>query len=642
MICTFLFSTISVKAQKCAADILFSPPSYYIDASTNENIIEYTVSLSFNSNSTFAQYVALQNLNVTITGTVLGSTGGVTNSQNTITPIFSPINGNVVAFTSYVNGPQLSYSVTPQSPSTTFQMNGGTQAPFVTPLFIWRLRASGPQDCTLFSASTAIGQNSYISVVPCSTNGGIVNTNVQLPNNGYICAAAANFKIGGDVKKPNDPGIKPCILNDPNNPSPTTTYGIENVKVKLSRLSITNDKQTFTNNTGNYMFDNNTWLFGYKLTAEKNGNFTCGVSTLDLVLIQKHILATQLFPTENWWQFVAANVNNSFDVQTGKITISTADIIELRRLILGLSTAFLNNKSWRFFDEKSVPNAPNEEINIVKLSKDELDANFIGVKIGDVNGSCSDCALGLTSENPSYLVKGETKLMIPDFALNQGEIVDIPVRIGEDNIAYAYNLGLRIDTDKFEILSVTPNYEFPSIGEESFNLNNTDNGEIKMLWAALAESQTFLSSGQVLFTVRVRAKSYQSSLSEAIHIDNELMENVYFGAEQTNPKIITLDFGASNRGLISSSKATFVTTAAVSDVNAPTNLQFSTPNRGKSVISVLNTQGKEVYRQSFEAEAGINTLQLDLSNHATKSEVYYYIIHTPHIPITGRFIKVSY
>ena len=67
-----------------------------------------------------------------------------------------------------------------------------------------------------------------------------------------------------------------------------------------------------------------------------------GVSTLDLVRIQKHLLGKELFDSP--YQYIAADANNSE-------SISAIDLIEIRKLILGIYTEFPANESWRFVDK---------------------------------------------------------------------------------------------------------------------------------------------------------------------------------------------------------------------------------------------------------------------------------------------------
>src|SRR5690606_32248274 len=122
----------------------------------------------------------------------------------------------------------------------------------------------------------------------------------------------------------------------------------------------------------------------YEVLPSKNDDPLAGVSTRDLITIQRHLLGIESLTIP--YQLIAADVNNSGG-------ISAKDLLDLRKLILGLSTEFPNNESWRFVNsDYTFPDPQNpwnfeEERAYVDLSSDEMHADFIGVKIGDVNGS---------------------------------------------------------------------------------------------------------------------------------------------------------------------------------------------------------------------------------------------------------------
>jgi len=111
-----------------------------------------------------------------------------------------------------------------------------------------------------------------------------------------------------------------------------------------------------------------------------------GVTTFDLVTISKHIL--NINTLDSPYKMIAADANNSG-------TITTLDLVQIRKLILFIDNEFSNNTSWRFVDGAyNFPNASNpwaevfpEVININNVTADQLSNNFVAVKIGDVNGS---------------------------------------------------------------------------------------------------------------------------------------------------------------------------------------------------------------------------------------------------------------
>jgi hypothetical protein len=116
------------------------------------------------------------------------------------------------------------------------------------------------------------------------------------------------------------------------------------------------------------------------VSCKKTDDPRNGVSTLDLIIIQKHLLGLEELTSP--YKLIAADVNNSQSV-------SAIDLVEIRKLILGLLIVFPNNDSWRFvpvnheFDDPINPwPFPETYEGIYNYSFD-----FIGIKVGDVNNT---------------------------------------------------------------------------------------------------------------------------------------------------------------------------------------------------------------------------------------------------------------
>lgn len=114
-----------------------------------------------------------------------------------------------------------------------------------------------------------------------------------------------------------------------------------------------------------------------------------GVSTLDMVVMIRHILLIQPFP--NVYSYYAADVQ-------GSGSVSAIDMVEMRQLILSQTTSFRIGKSWIFLRDEILNEAlpfPNFQYNsnqpgeayyfIDQNTDDVLNVNFTGIKIGDVN-----------------------------------------------------------------------------------------------------------------------------------------------------------------------------------------------------------------------------------------------------------------
>jgi len=184
---------------------------------------------------------------------------------------------------------------------------------------------------------------------------------------------------------------------------------VEGVKVQVSGLS--GDKTVNTRNDGLFKFSGLENGGDYSIYPEFNKNPLNGVSTYDLLLMQKHILNIRVI--ESPYELIAADVNKSG-------SISIADILQLRKLILGIDKEFKENKSWRFVDAKytfkkeSNPFRFPEIVNINDLNG-SAEAYFYGVKIGDLNGNAvaNSTGLGDTREMSEYTLQSINKSLRP-------------------------------------------------------------------------------------------------------------------------------------------------------------------------------------------------------------------------------------
>ena len=120
--------------------------------------------------------------------------------------------------------------------------------------------------------------------------------------------------------------------------------GVENARVEI-RSSISPSVNYMSKQDGSYAFKEMPMVGSYTLHALRDDEPMNGVSTLDLVAIQKHILGTESLKSP--YKMIAADVNNDKD-------ISSIDLIELRKLILGIYDKLPESTSWRFVPKSYV------------------------------------------------------------------------------------------------------------------------------------------------------------------------------------------------------------------------------------------------------------------------------------------------
>ena len=129
---------------------------------------------------------------------------------------------------------------------------------------------------------------------------------------------------------------------------------------------------TTTNSDGIFKFSDLNVDKKYTLNITKETQYLEGVSTYDLLLINRHILGIK--PIMSKYGMIAADVNNS-----GSIT--TLDMVLIKKMILQIEKKFPNNSNWHFFDK-------NQQEIISFYPKEPWTINeIIGIKTGDVSSA---------------------------------------------------------------------------------------------------------------------------------------------------------------------------------------------------------------------------------------------------------------
>jgi len=219
------------------------------------------------------------------------------------------------------------------------------------------------------------------------------------------------------------------------------TYPGEKVPGVDVYLDRANGRMVQTDSEGRFLFDNIPLGTSFSVRPHSTRGYLYGVSTRDLVAIQKHLLDIQ--PLDNPYALIAADVNHSED-------ISVADLGELRKLILGKIRKFRKNSSWRF---------------------------------GGVS--------------PRYASQRE--LLIEDETLQPGQMARIRVQARRIHELEGLQATMEFNTDEIEIVQIIPNTEV-GMTAEHFNLEELRDGIFAFVW--VANNRVF---DNTLFELVVRA-----------------------------------------------------------------------------------------------------------------------------------------
>ncbi len=276
---------------------------------------------------------------------------------------------------------------------------------------------------------------------------------------------------------------------------------IENAEVNITGSAIC--PPVITDGSGNYGCN---WTDGtYTITPTKDGDDNCGVTTFDMVLVSKHILGVGgSFLPFTPYQILAADVNASNSV-------TTLDLVEMRRLILNIDTEFQSNSSWRFipenhdFPDSNDPSFWNfpEQINY-QYPDNCAELDFVGVKIGDVNCSAAaDCSTSnLLAENT-----GNTFLTtaIESYGSNSSQPITVLVQTQQDiTDLYGYQFAMSYNHLGYDLLNILSG-DTPGFSKN--NNTHEQNGILRFQWTTDdVSSPSSFAKGTTLFKLVLKKK----------------------------------------------------------------------------------------------------------------------------------------
>lgn len=207
-----------------------------------------------------------------------------------------------------------------------------------------------------------------------------------------LSAQTTPFTVSGKITRPN---------GDP----------IPSVNVYLSGGATDID---ITGAPGTYLFSDIPMGIDVTVAPQKETDHLACISIRDVIVIGKHISGIALLDSP--FKMIAADVNNSK-------SITTLDMIELQRNILGLAQGFANNTSWRFVDASyQFPNPNNPwveefpEIGNINSIRSDIVVDFIGIKTGDPTNCIDDdpasAFLTISASNATGAVGEQVELAV--------------------------------------------------------------------------------------------------------------------------------------------------------------------------------------------------------------------------------------
>lgn len=370
--------------------------------------------------------------------------------------------------------------------------------------------------------------------------------------------------------------------------------------------------QTETDTNGYYEFD--LLPDEYYIEAYKNSDYINGITTLDIIHIQKYLLGIKNITDP--LKLISADVNSDN-------SISASDILDLRKLILGV-TDTLRNNSWigiprdYIFEnpEKAFQEVDEIKNNIVFTNGDDFEFNFSAIKIGDLNYSAD----AVNSRDYEIM-----SLILDNQEIEKGKLIKVPFYAKDFKDVYGIQLNLSFTN--LEFIDVEPhilNINYSNYHVKGNNLTLSWNNPIGVS----------LDNNEVLFEISFESRSdgklnhllslNSESIKPEIYAGNDLKINNLKLEFRNNPKEYTLHQNEPN------------------PFHQLTTIKFNLPQDDIYDLTIFDITGKIILQYRGIGKEGENRFAFDKTkpstNHifsSTKSTILFYKLQS------GSFVSIK-
>ena len=357
------------------------------------------------------------------------------------------------------------------------------------------------------------------------------------------------------------------------------------------------ESQQLTSHNGQFDFD---IPLGrkYSVKPSKLEGPLNGVTTYDLILISKHILG--ISPFKSPYQYIAADINKSG-------TISAYDLVQLRQLILNIVPDFTNNESWRFVardyrftTENPANEAFVEEMNIEQLEKEWMEFNFVGVKIGDINGTA---AASYQPASTGRNTKTKFNFKLENRLLQTGEHVTIPFFIKD--LVRIEGLQFTLNFKGLQLVDIQE-----GLAKDN-HLNITEGGKLAVSWNKL--NPVDLHTPLFRLTFETQKSGWLNNL---LSINEErMLAEVY-----TEEELYQLDLVFTNTSLPTNFE---LYQNKPNPFNSTTVIPFYLSTIEQVNLKVMDLQGKVVYQIDRIYEGGLHEINIGKEQLRSTGILYY-------------------
>ncbi|MCB0661816.1 MAG: T9SS type A sorting domain-containing protein, partial [Saprospiraceae bacterium] len=396
---------------------------------------------------------------------------------------------------------------------------------------------------------------------------------------------------------------------------------VSNVTVQINGSG---SAQQTTGNDGTFTFDNLDTGEDYTVAPFRNDDPRNGVSTIDIVLVTKHILNVQKL--DDPYKIIAADVNHNNSV-------TTLDLVAMRKLILHVSNDFPNNTSWRFVEKNfAFPDRDNpfktafpEVFNINDLTNTEVKADFVAIKVGDVTGDAFPNN-SLSVGNRAF--EETTYLHTYNKEVRKGDLVSIAFYSDKNESLMGCQFTLDFDAHALTMVDLKTG---SWLTHENFGLVRVNEGLITFSWNQQSDEAEI--GTKAWFTLQFEAKE-NGKISDWLNLSSQLTRSEAYD-QQGNSMNLELTF---NDGTLGNEGYSLYQNKP-NPFSEGTVVGFNLPENATVNLTIFDVNGKMLKTMSGQFEKGYG--EFSISSNDLSNGVMYYRLDAPGFTDTKKMIMVD-
>jgi hypothetical protein len=396
-------------------------------------------------------------------------------------------------------------------------------------------------------------------------------------------------------------------------------------QVQVAAYSSNGAVMNMSTDEGAYNFEELPFEENTEIVPAREGDWLNGVTTFDLLILQQHILSTQ--ELDSPYKRIAADVNNSG-------TISTLDLVLLRRLILTIDTELADNTSWRFIDADFVfPNPENPfeadfpEAYVLSGEEEEL-VDFVAIKIGDLNLDAETYNFGNTSDDRSGAV--DLNLTTDEKLLTAGEMSTIDLSLADVASLQGLQFTLEFDPSLVEVTGINSDV-LDRFSAANYATHLAEDGKITVSWNDINMGD--ISADETILSISINAFA-QVNLSEVLSINSSVVRAEAYqdgSLSNLNLSFLGANTAANQFELYQNQPNPF---------REATMIGFSLPEASSATLTIYDVNGKVLKVIEGDYSAGYHNLTIPQSE-LSANGVMYYQLATKNETITKTMVSMK-